>query len=702
MKKCKLFIRWSGCFCFIFFQSVLLFAQSEIEITDLIQQVLENYTEDNDDEIDVESLIQNLTVYYRNPINLNEADFTELSELQLLTPPQIDALLNHRKKSGDLLNIYELQSIKYFDLNTIERLLPFVEVKGEIDDVNIRLGKLLSEGKHSLFMRYEQTLEDRSGYLNGNYLGGPQKLYTRYQYQYGQNLSFGFTVEKDAGEPFGGTYNPAGFDFYSFHVYLKDYGPFKYLALGDYRLNFGQGLAMWSGFSARKSDLVLSTLKNAYLTKRFTSVTEFEFSRGAAATIELGDLDLTAFASHKPIDANIQLLDTLNNEVLEVGALQISGLHRTENEIEDKHSIKETLLGGNVTFERKNIEFGASAIYSKYSSPLSRDLALYSQFQFNHNELLNASVNYRLLFNNFHFFGEWAASNDLIGDNANKLGFATINGVLVSIDPKVSFTLLHRHYNVYYEARYAKAFAESNRANNESGLYFGTSIKPHTRWQIDAYADFYKHNWLRFLIDAPSNGFDYRVLLTYKPSRKVNIKLRYINEIKQRNLGENLGRTDYLVREDKSAFRATATYKLTKALRFKTRIETTTYQEAERPRETGFLVFQDINIQPVESQIAFNARFSLFDTDSYNTRIYVYENSPLYAYANRNFSGTGYRYYFNIKYEPLRMLDLWAKIERTKYLNTNYLVQFDGISSGNQFINDDKITTITIQARLKF
>jgi len=720
MKKSYLIVRWSCCFFLFLLHSVSLIAQSENEITELVQQIVESYADDTDEEFDIESLVQNLMAYYENPINLNEAEYTELNELILLSPQQIDALINHRKKAGDLLNIYEIQSIKYFDLNTIERLLPFVNVKGQIDDVNIPLRKLLSKGKHSILIRYKQNLEDRQGFLNEKYLGSPQKIYTRYQYQYGTNLSYGFTAEKDEGEPFGGEYNPLGFDFYSFHVYLKNYGPFKYLALGDYKLDFGQGLIISSSFSADKSDEVLSVMKNAYTVKQYSSAIEALYNRGLAASFELGNVELTAFVSYKPIDArliNPIEIDTLPDinpfpdfpdlpdfpdfPDLE-SSFQFTGIHQTESQFESKNTLKELYTGTHLSYSKTNFEIGFTGTINKFSGFLTTREQVYNSFLFRGDLLLNSSIDYRLLLNNFHFFGEWAISTDGDNSNANKLGIAALNGVLVSIDPKISFSVVHRHYNKFYESRYERAFSEGTNANNETGLYIGTTIKPHTRWRVDAYADFYKHSWLRFLTDAPSQGFDYRALVSYKPSRKVKLFVRYKNEHKQRNLGENESRTDYLVKEERSTLRIDATYGLTKALRFKTRVERSAYQEGDRPKEDGFLAFQDINFKPIESPIAFNARFTLFDTDSYDTRIYVYENTPLYAYGRNFFYKTGYRYYLNIKYEPLRMLELWAKFERTKYLNTDNLVQFEGISSGNQFIDDDKLTTVTLQARLKF
>src|SRR3546814_9135510 len=45
--------------------------------------------------------------------------------------------------------------------------------------------------------------------------------------------------------------------------------------------------------------------------------------------------------------------------------------------------------------------------------------------------------------------------------------------------------------------------------------------------------------------------------------------------------------------------------------------------------ENGFLTYQDLNIS-ITSKFDIWARFSLFKTDGYNSRIYTYENDLLY------------------------------------------------------------------------
>lgn len=692
-------------FVTLLFSAVLFnidaFAQKENIDDNLIQRIMENLSEESDSQIDIEPVLQELIYYQQNPLDLNKADYKQLSELALLSAAQVDALLQHIQKCGQLLNIYELQSIKYFDLSTIEQILPFVRVDGAIDDLNISVKKLLTGGKHVIFTRYEEVLENREGYLDGDYLGHPAKLYLRHRYEYNKNISYGITAEKDAHEPFGGPYNKAGFDFYSAHLYLKDYGPLKYTAIGDYKLNIGQGLALWNDFATRKSDEVMSVMKNAYLLKPYTSASEYDYLRGVAATLALGKIDLTAFGSYKGLQANTIVVDTFANFAF-VSSIQEDGINRTEAELANKKTVKESLGGISFTYNQRSLELGVASFYSKLSRPFRRPERLDNLFQFNSDELINTSFNYRFLVQNFHFFGELALSNDLIRNNLNKTGLATINGVLVSVDPKVRFSLVHRYFNKYYEARYAKTFSEGTNPNNENGLYFGLIVTPNSRLSINTYADAYKHNWLKFRADAPSNGFDYRTKIIYKPSRKIELSFRYKNERKFENLTGNDGIVDFIAPRTTTSIRANVNYRINKNISFKTRVEQTSFVENNGTKEFGYLFFQDVNFVPINLPFSFNARFALFDSDSFFTRVFAYENNVLYGFNNRQFSGTGYRYYLNAKYKAFRFLTFWAKIEQTKYVNLYSLEEFPGYGTGNEYVNADTQTRLTLQARFKF
>jgi DNA uptake protein ComE-like DNA-binding protein len=70
---------------------------------------------------DLSSLTDNWVYYKKHPINLNRAKREELEELQLLNDIQINSLMKHLAKNGNLINIYELQSVDGFDLASIKK-----------------------------------------------------------------------------------------------------------------------------------------------------------------------------------------------------------------------------------------------------------------------------------------------------------------------------------------------------------------------------------------------------------------------------------------------------------------------------------------------------------------------------------------------------------------------------------------------------
>ena len=104
------------------FVAISIFAQ---ERNDIIQQRIEFISEQLETEsIDLTNLIEQLNFYYDEPININTTNGLDLEDLGLLTDVQINDLILHRKVFGKFISIYELQTLKYWDLETIYLMLP--------------------------------------------------------------------------------------------------------------------------------------------------------------------------------------------------------------------------------------------------------------------------------------------------------------------------------------------------------------------------------------------------------------------------------------------------------------------------------------------------------------------------------------------------------------------------------------------------
>ena len=303
-------------------------------LNDLLIEQVERLAEDSDDDIDYEDLLENYIFFSENPIDINSDDVKQLVELHLLNVFQYEELLKYRRYYGDFLFLDELEMVEGFDDLTLSIIRPLVIVGQNKDRDKLTFKKMAHYGKHQILGRYEQVLEKQQGYLpiddssllakpNSRYLGSPQKLQFRYTYNYRNRIRAALVVEKDAGEMFftdkvsdtiqallGKNYK-RGFDFIGFHLYAKDLGIVKAAVLGDYQLSFGQGLTMWSGMSFGKAGAGSSVMKQGRGITPKGSASEYGFMRGAAVTLGGGPFSGTVFYSHRWVDANVSVADSL-------------------------------------------------------------------------------------------------------------------------------------------------------------------------------------------------------------------------------------------------------------------------------------------------------------------------------------------------------------------------------------------------------
>ena len=111
----------------------------------------------SEDELDYTTLLDDLGFYFDHPINLNRAKEGDLKALHLLSDIQIRNLFEHIEKNGKLLAIYELQSIKGYNLDLIRQILPFVKVNRPFDAPKLTFKDLIENGSMSLSLGIKET-----------------------------------------------------------------------------------------------------------------------------------------------------------------------------------------------------------------------------------------------------------------------------------------------------------------------------------------------------------------------------------------------------------------------------------------------------------------------------------------------------------------------------------------------------------------
>ncbi|MBA4242049.1 MAG: hypothetical protein C0448_15100, partial [Sphingobacteriaceae bacterium] len=428
---------------------------------------------------DLSNLTETWTYYKSHPLNLNKARREELADLLLLTDIQINNLLKHREKNGYLISIYELQSVDGFDLATIKKITPFVFVSDNFNSAFFSTKEMFKDGKHEFVTRFQRILEPQAGYNvsdsvrnakpNSYYLGDPNRIFARYSFQYNNNVSFVLAGEKDAGEQFGIGGNKVdsiplndgsgknraeykqtkGFDFYSGHIAVRNIKFIKTLVVGDYQATFGQGLTLWQGFAFGKSASPMNVKRYGMGIKPYRSFDENRFFRGVAGTFRLKDFEVTGLASYKKMDANVINADTSTNgeiDVVGVSSLEMSGLHNTNSLMQDKGVIEQSVFGGNAAYNKRNFHVGATAYYMRLSAELVKAPSLYNQYDFQGKNNFVGGLDYNYIFKNANLFGEFSVS-------ANG-GKAFCQGVIVALDPKLTFSAHYRHFEKNFQNLY--------------------------------------------------------------------------------------------------------------------------------------------------------------------------------------------------------------------------------------------------------
>ena len=660
------------------------------DVPPVTEQQLESQAEMEQTETEDDAYVLQLEHFKRHPLYLNEATSDELKQFIFLTDLQIDNLLSYRILLGPLISAYELQAVPGWDVETIKKILPCVAISNSAVTME-KLATRFRSGDHQLLVHYSRAMEKSKGFekpkTGTSYLGGSDRIYFRFRYQYKNLLQYGVVGDKDAGEQFFNGAQKYGFDFYSVHLFARKIGKIEALALGDFTVNMGQGLIQWQGIGFKKSSDVMSIKRQSSILRPYNSTGEFYFHRGLGVTVRLGHIEATGYASLRKLSANVVADTTQNREF--VSSFITSGYHRTQNENIDRNNIRQLSIGGNLLYKGRNWHIGVNGVMYQFSLPVQKRNEPYNLFAISGKIWRNFSVDYGCTYRNLHLFGEAA-----VDKNFDR---AFVNGLLISVNPRVDVAILQRTISRAYQPVYANAFTENSNPVNESGMYAGLSIRPpFMGWRVDLYADFYKFPWIKYLVDAPSSGKDFLVQLSYMPNKHLEIFSRFRSEAKQVNQPGNSSVTNHLAYTRRQGFRTQLNYELSQSVTLRSRIELVLYDRNKPDEQNGFLTFCDLFYRPLLKRFSGNIRLQYFETDDYDSRIYAYENDVLYSYSVPAFSDQGYRYYINLNFDLKGRIRIWINWGETLYRNKHT------IGNGLDEINSNHRNEIKIQCEWIF
>ena len=652
----------------------------------LIEEVLEDLSVNNDINNSVNSLnweneLEELSNRLQEPVNLNSATREQLEQFPFLSDIQIEHLLAYIYIHGQMETIYELQLVEELDRQTIQYLLPFVCIKAINNEPAFRWKTMLKDagryGKNEVLTRLDIPFYKRKGYEH-TYLGPSVYNSVKYTFRYRDQLYAGGVAEKDAGEPFAALHNRYGYDYYSFYLLLQNCGRVKSLAVGNYRLSFGQGLVMSTDYLMGKTIYASSFNNRSTGIKRHSSTDEYNYFRGVATTVALTKrLSVSAFYSHRNMDGVVT-----DGEITSVYK---TGLHRSRKEADKKNLLTSQLTGGNVSYQQNHIRLGITGVYYVFNRPYEPELTGYSKYNIHGNHFYNLGIDYAYRWRRFSFQGETA-----IG----KQGWASLNRLQYSPVQDIQFMLIHRFYSYDYWAMYAHSFGEGSTVQNEQGYYVGLETTPFSHWRFFVSFDLFSFPWKKYRINKPSRGTDGLIQATFTPRTNLSMYLKYRYKQKERDLTGSKGTLTLPIFHHQLRYRLN--YSLNDVFSSRTTLDYNHFHSQDRAATKGYQVTQMISSQLPWTRLFADVQGSYFCTDDYDSRVYVSEKGLLYTFYTPSFQGRGFRCAVRLRYELNKHWLFITKFGETIYLNRNE------IGSGNDLIYGNKKADIQMQLRIKF
>lgn len=647
-----------------------------------LDDILERSVEQDYDDESLQELIDEYSDALEQKVNLN--DTAAYIPEWLLSPLQRDLLRTYILQHGYLLTWEEVRLVNGFDSLTVNRLRQFCLLEKPSSRLP-SLKQMLRRGIHSLVVGTSVTVEQARGYTEAIYEGKPYRLYGRYRFKYKDNISIQLSSEKDAGEGFFYGSRRQGFDLYSGHLMLGNMGVLKSAVLGRYRLQFGQGLTLWSGSRAFLG-WGASGMRYGRGVCASSPFAESDYLQGTAVSLNLPyGLELTAFYSYARRDAS---LDTATGSV---SSLSTSGYHRTATEIAKRSTLGEHLYGGNLQWNRKSLHIGVTAYRTVLALPVEPRDYVYNHYAFRGNTNTNAGLDFSYRWRRLFFYGE--------GSLSQGGGRASLLGLDFWINASTTLSLLYRNYSAKYHSLHAATWGRQSLPQNESGFRLAVQTRLPLQVELLFQADLYRHPHLRYACYSPSEGANLRTELSrlfsvgsdLRQSLRLSLSHRYSNFM--RNDSQSSA-AEYLVATcNRHILYGDLTYQLLRLI-FRTRVGWSSFRSGSGSASHGVVLLQDVQASVADFSLA--GRLALFDATDYDARLYVAERGLEYDNGGTALYGRGMRFYLLARYNWKERLSLALKYSVTAYIDR------ESVGSGYELIDKPYRQQLRLQLRFKW
>ncbi|MCK4352673.1 helix-hairpin-helix domain-containing protein [candidate division WOR-3 bacterium] len=540
-------------------------------------------------EIGSETVIEELQRLKQHPININIAKEEGFIKIYWISPRLAKSIVKTRKKNKGFKSIKDLKEVPGMSDEIFDNIKPYITLKSKYKIKPISF---------ELRSRFQETFPKE----NGNKLGNPVKSYQRVKLAY-SNISGTLLLEKD---PYEYSYT----DFMTYGIMIKKLPGFSKIVIGDYRLEFGEGLLF--GFPPLITFKTQGMIKGKEKGIRLYTITgENTFLRGVALESQI----------YEKIKNFTFFSDTKLDGKFEDGEVSIyynyEGDYSTELRKVKKDRIREKLFGTRFEFKWRATKLGFTGYKNWYFlNPEGTEVEAHNLYGFD--------------FTSFIFGLEWFSE---IGKCDETL--AAVAGIEYK-KGKIRLGILSRYYPAHFYVLHSSPFSDRTTYINgisEKGNYVYMAYKCSKNTKFIGYTDVFTKLPKINSFELPIHKVEYFGELEHKFTSCFYITGRYKFE------SEGISEGKWL--------RLQADVKL-KKINFRIRAEKV-YETDTVKNYAGKLLYLDLGFNFSKSSVL-TTRFILFNSGLHKFRLYEYERDLPGLMINQSISGEGTRLYLFLRH----------------------------------------------------
>ena len=465
--------------------------------------------------------------------------------------------------------------------------------------------------------RFSYIFRTRSDILEGYHL-------IRMRSALSPKVRTGLILERDPGEHFWYRNGPSYIG--GFLEWNKVTPLIEKLIVGDHKVTLGQGLLFNNQF---RKGLVhglgqLPVIDHSRLLP-FQGVDENRALRGIALESKWKMLNTVIFASSRHQDASV-------SDDGGIRTLQYSGLHTSGSAIENRDRLWVNLAGMGLSFSSSFGQVSLNQIFHHQNLRWSYPSDISKQYQIYSKSFYGLSFSHRIQWRTLLLYGEVAYQPGR--------SIALSQGIILNAG-RHNWSCIARHLPKSFIAQYTQGMFRGAYRNNETGIFLGYVFQLSKVYEVSLNFDHALKPWWSFSSgpEETSNILAFRINRTIRKRSNQSLRLGY--------------RTDILTNGTQGRsirLRYHMTLKVSKGLEWRTRCELG-LTETKSASESSWLHYQEIKWSQLESPFHGLLRITLYETSSFDGRIYAYEHRLGGNFLIPPYYGRGLEAYIMIKYK---------------------------------------------------